>query len=520
MNRLSFAAILLLGGCSAVYDIRIVGGTVYDGSGGPGVRADVGLIGDRIVAVGELAGHPAKRRIEASGKVVCPGFIDLHTHSDDPILEDGLRANLSYLTQGCTAVVTGNCGSGHVDVAAYFERLRRQGAGTHVAHLLPHGSIREKAMGGSFNRDPTDEERKKMEALVEQGMRDGAFGLTTGLIYTPGTYAKTEEIVELAKVVARFGGLYASHIRNEGDSLLDAVKEALDIGERAGCPVHISHFKAGGPANWGKVKDAAILIEAARARGQRVTCDQYPYAASSTSLAAMLIPAWAREGRDEDLVRRLDDPEAGPKIRKAVAEALEKRRGPETIVLARYRANETWNGLNLAEAAKSAGKDAVEVVIEIQRNGGAQAIGFGMSEEDVRFVMTLAYVATASDGSSKRPDETRPHPRSYGTFSRKIGRYSIEQDVLPLSQAIRSATGLPADILSLRDRGYLRPGFFADIAVFDPAAFRDRATYADPHQYSTGVEWLFVNGVAAIENGRPTKELAGRVLRVCESRER
>jgi len=511
----AFFALLLFASCgpthpSNPYDHLILGATVFDGSGAPGFRADVAIVGDRIAAIGDLRGRLARRSVDGSGKILCPGFIDLHTHSDEPILEDGLRQNLSYLTQGCTTVVTGNCGSGHVDVADFFARLERQGAGTNVAHLVPHGSLRDKAMGGSHNRVPSAQELDKMRSLMEQGMQAGAFGMTTGLIYTPGTYAGTEEIVELAKVVARYGGFYASHIRSEGDQLLSAIEEAISIGEQAGCPVHVSHFKAAGPANWGRVREASAKIEAAKIR---VTCDQYPYRASSTSLAAMTIPAWAREGEDADLVRRLDDPEAGPKIREAIAESFVQRGGADKVLLARYRANEKWNGKRLDELVRETGTELVDLVIAILKKGGASAVSFGMCDEDVEFVMKKEYVATASDGGSKRPDESRPHPRSYGTFSRKIGHYSIERKLLSLPQAIRSATGLPAKILGLRDRGTVRVGYAADLVLFDPDTFRDHATYEDPHRYSTGVEWLWVNGQAAISEGKDTGVLAGRVLR-------
>lgn len=516
--RRALVSLLLLSACGPTrtdesFDILILGATVYDGSGAPSASFDVGIRGDRIAAIGNLRRRAALQTIDATGKVLAPGFIDLHTHSDEPILEDDLRQNLSYLTQGCTTVVTGNCGSGHVDVADFFAKVERHGAGTNVAHLLPHGSLREKAMGGSHNRAPTPEESEKLNALIEQGMKDGAFGMTTGLIYTPGTYAKTDEIVEAARVVAHHGGIYASHIRSEGDGLLSAIQEALDIGEQAGCPVHISHFKAAGPGNWGRVKEASARIEEARAKGRRVTCDQYPYRASSTSLAAMTIPTWAREGEDADLVRRLDDPEDGPKIRTAIAESFVKRGGADKLLIARYKANEEWNGKTMQDVSLETGKDVVDLVIEIQKNGGASAVSFSMCDEDVEYVLRKDYVATASDGSSKRPDESRPHPRSYGTFPRKVGHYSIERDLISLPLAIRSCSGLPADILGLRDRGYVREGYIADLVLFDPAQFRDRATYADPHQYSTGIEWLWVNGQAAIAEGHATGTLAGRAIR-------
>jgi N-acyl-D-aspartate/D-glutamate deacylase len=496
--------LLLLGAQEA--DVLIRGGLVYDGTAAEARRADVAIRGDRIVAAGA-----AKRVIDADGKIVCPGFIDLHTHSDTEILQEGLRENTSYVTQGCSTIVTGNCGGGQLDVAAYFAALEKNGAGTNVAHLVPHNAVRQEAMGGSFNRLPTPAELDAMKALVARGMEAGAFGISTGLIYTPGTYAKTDELAALAE--AARGGLYASHIRSEGDDLTGAVAEAIEIGRRSGAPVHISHFKASGPPNWGKVKEAAALVERARAEGRRVTADQYPYVASSTSLAAMVIPTWAREGKQEDLIKRLDDPEAGPKIRAAIVRAFAERGGGDTIKIAGFKADPSYNGRSIAELARATGREPADVAIDIQRRGGAGAVSFGMCDADVEFVMTRDYVATASDGSSKRPDGTVPHPRSYGTFPRKIGLYALEKKVLPLGQAVRSCTGLPASILGLKDRGTIAEGAFADVVIFDPARLRDRATYENPHQHSAGVEWLFVNGTAVVAEGKPTGALPGRPLR-------
>ncbi len=494
-------------------DVLILGGRVHDGRNRPELRADVAIRGDRIVAIGDLEAWQAPLRIDARDRVVCPGFIDLHSHSDSPILAKKTRENLSYLTQGCTTVVTGNCGGGKIDVADYLGRIDKNGAGTNVAHLLPHGSIRSRAMGGSFDRAATDEELARMRALFERGMREGAFGMSTGLIYAPGRFASTDEVVACASVVAAHGGMYASHIRSEGDGLVDAVKEAIDIGRRAGCAVHVSHMKASVPSNWGKVREAAALIETARGEGLAVTADQYPYIASSTSLAALVFPGWALAGTNADLVRRLDDEVDGPKIRAAIRHAFERRGGYDKILIASYAREPRWSGLSIEAAARLANEDPVELVCRMQRSGRVSAVAFSMCEDDVRFVMQQPWVATASDGSSKVTDATRPHPRSYGTFPRKIGRYALEAGVVTLEAAIHSCTGLPADILGLEDRGRLEVDSFADIVVFDPVTLRDRATYKDPHRLSVGVEWLFVNGQAAIAKGEATGRNAGRALR-------
>ncbi|HEX5442398.1 MAG TPA: amidohydrolase family protein, partial [Pirellulales bacterium] len=447
--------------------------------------------------------------IDCRGCVICPGFIDLHNHSDRSILEPATRANVNFVTQGCTTIITGNCGFGPIEVGAYLDAVDRNGSGTNVGHLLPHGALRA-AVLGSERRAATADELAKMESLAEQAMREGAWGMSTGLIYVPGTYAETDELVKVASVVARRQGVYASHIRNEGTGLIDAVREALAIGERSGAAVHISHLKSSGRNAWGQVRVAADLIGRARAAGQTVTADQYPYVASSTSLEAMLFPAWAREGGRGQLAARMDDAEQAAKIRQAVAEELAAH---GRIVLASCEERPEWVGSSLDEIAAREHRDVLEVALEIQRLGGAGAIHFGMDEQDVRYVMGLPWVATASDGGATLPGPEHPHPRSFGTFSRKIGRYAAEEQVISLTAAIRSATGLPADILGLADRGYLRVGYWADVAVFDPAEFRDRATFDNPYQYSAGVRYVFVAAQPAVFDGVATGGLFGRSLR-------
>jgi N-acyl-D-amino-acid deacylase len=503
---------LLLAADPVPADIVLKGGTVYDGSGQPGRVADVAIKDDKVVAVGTFAVAGAPKVIDCAGLVVAPGFIDLHTHSDNPLQTAPTRHNLSYAYQGLTTAVTGNCGAGPSDVAGYFAALEKGGVGCNVIHQVPHNDVRRKVMG-NVNRPPTADELEKMKALVDQGMRDGAFGLATGLIYNPGTYSKTDELIELAKVAAAHGGHYASHIRDEGAGLLDAIQEAITIGREAKLPVHISHIKASGRRNWGKAADAIRLIESARAAGQVVTADQYPYVASSTSLTAMVVPTRYREGNTADFRKRLDDPDRGPELRKAIERLIDGREGGRTLRIASYRPKPEWQGKDLVAIADLEGKPVIDVVVEMLRNGDPSAVSFGMSEEDVRLYMKRPWVATASDGGSKVPDSTVPHPRSYGTFPRKIGRYAIEEKVISLEQAIRSASGLPADILRLTDRGYLKPGQFADVVAFDPKSFRDTATFDQPHQYATGVRLLLVNGKAAIEDGKATNALPGRVLR-------
>ncbi len=512
LATLTFLALLPAAEPAVQADIVIHGATLYDGTGQPGRIGDLAVRGDRIVAVGTFTAGGKPRIIDGNGLIVAPGFIDLHTHSDMPLTQTASKANLCYLLQGVTTVVTGNCGSGPADVADYFRKLESGGVGSNVIHQVPHNDVRRKVMGNA-NRLPTEEELKKMEALVDQGMKDGAWSLSTGLIYNPGTYARTDELIALAKVAARHGGFYASHIRNEGTGVLAAIEEALTIGREAKLPVHISHLKASGRKVWGKAADEVALIEQARARGQPVTADQYPYTASSTSLSATVVPPQFREGSSKDFLARLDDPEQGPRIRKAIEANLDGAVGGKALRIARYSDRPGWNGKDLATIATVEKKSPLEIVLEIERNGGAQIVNFGMSEEDVRLIMKQEFVATASDGSSQVPSNTVPHPRSYGCFARKIGRYAVAEKIITLEHAIRSASGLPADVLKLPDRGYLKPGYFADVVVFDPETFIDRATFDKPHQYATGVRFLLVNGKLAVDQGKYMDALAGRVLR-------
>ena len=519
MRRNTIAAILLLV-CSAglarsaepvAADVLLVGGTIHDGTGREGVVGDVAIRGDRVVAVGTFETKSAGWRIDCRGLVVMPGAIDLHNHSDRQVVAPGTRANINYLMQGCTTVVTGNCGSGPVDVGEYYSKINRAGAGTNVIHLLPHGSLRRQVLG-SDRRPATPEELEEMRSLVEKAMADGAWGMSTGLIYVPGTYADTDELVALAEVVARHKGIYASHIRNENVRLLAAVDEAMEIGRRAGLPVHVSHFKSSGRESWGLVRRAAERIAAARKDGQKVTADQYPYIASSTSLDATGIPTWARAGGRKELIRRLDDKQVGVKLRTAIAENLSRKDNGQVLKIARYAARPDWVGRSVAEIAEAEKLTTVEVAVQVARSGGAAIVNFSMSEDDVRQIMQLPWVATASDGRAYLPGADRPHPRSYGTFARKLGHYAIREKVLGLAAAVRSMTGLPAEILGLTDRGVLRAGAVADVAVFDPQAIRDAATFEDPHQYSEGFRYVFVNGRPAVFRGKSTGALAGRAV--------
>lgn len=490
-------------------DLVLKGGTLYDGSGGTGVVGDLAIAKGKVVGFGKFKHGNVSQTIDCRGLAITPGFIDLHSHSDSPITQPATRANVNFVTQGCTTVVTGNCGFGPVDVAAYLKKIDTQGAGTNVAHLLPQGSLREEVMQKTA-RDPSSDELERMRALADRAMRDGAWGMATGLIYVPGTYTKTEELIELAKVVASHGGIYASHIRNEGKQLPQAVEEALEIGRKADLPVHLSHFKASGREAWGSLHLAIELVEQARREGRLITADQYPYTASSTTLEATLLPAWSREGGRKEIERRLADKEDRERIRRAVADRLN---GHVRIQIAGYSPRRDWIGRSLEEIAAVDNRPIVDVVLEIEERGGARIVNFGMHEDDVRLAMKLPWVATASDGSAKIPDGDQPHPRNFGTFPRKLGRYVREEKVISLEQAIRSCTGLAADVLHMPERGYLREGYAADVVAFDPKVIADRADYDQPYHYSTGIRYVFVGGVPTLFEGVPTGALPGRALR-------
>ena len=493
-------------------EVLLKGGLVVDGTGAPGRAADVLIRDGRVVAVGAVEAGPGVRVVDAAGLVVAPGFIDLHSHSDGPIVAEATRDNRNFQLQGVTTVVTGNCGGGTLEVAPYFERVDRDGAGTNVIHLVPLGDVRRAVLGTADVRADAAQLRSMVE-IVERQMAAGAWGVSSGLIYVPSRYADLAELVALAQVAARHGGIYASHIRDEGAGLLASIDEALAVGAGSGAPVHVSHLKATGKANWGLTDAACRRIEAARAAGRKVTADQYPYVASSTSLAAMVIPDWALRGDSAAFAKIADDPAEGARLRSAIGSDLAGRDGGASIRIARFRPEPSFAGKDLEALAHERGISAVELVVDIQKRGGAQAISFGMSEDEVRAVMKKPYVATASDGSAHRPGQgDRPHPRTYGTFPRKF-RYALDDRLMTLEEAVRSCSGLPAEILGLADRGTIRVGAAADLVVFDPATFRDRATFDDPTRYASGVRYLFVNGVAVVDGGEPQPALPGRAIR-------
>jgi N-acyl-D-amino-acid deacylase len=513
VSLLALASFLLLPTptCLAVdADILLRGGTIYDGTGSEGTTGNVAIQGERIVAVGDFEIGDVGRTIDCTGLIIAPGFIDLHTHCDSSIVKPATRNNMNYLTQGCTTVVTGNCGGGKGDIAKFLDGVDTDGAGTNIAHLVPQGNVRQKVLGKKM-RPATADEIAKMHELIDEGMRAGAWGMSTGLIYAPGCFAQVDELAELAKRVKLHGGIYATHIRSEEDRLLEAIEEAVEVGRRADIPVHIAHFKSNGKPNWGHLRDAVAMIDDARKTGVRVTADQYPYTACATSLDSILLPHdQIPEGRYNVIKRMKADPEFDKMIRELIRSQLSLTR---TIALSACKTSK-WRGRHLAEIAEAEDMDIVDLVVKLHEQGGAKAVSFSMNEDDVLFGMTVPWVATGSDGSGHKagPGGTF-HPRSFGTFPRKIGLYTMQRNVIPLGAAIRSCTGLPADILGLPERGYLKRNMVADIVVFDPKSYIDNATFEEPAAHSTGVCYLFLAGNAAIDGGKPSDKLYGRALR-------
>ncbi len=487
------------------YDLLIVGGTVYDGSDNPPRQRNIAVIADRIATIDAAPDARAARRIDATGFIVAPGFIDPHTHALDDLLNDATKANANYLTQGVTTVIVGNDGGGVPDLEQSLSTMRTQGIGTNVAFFVGHGEVRDRVMGLE-NRAPTDDELDRRRALVEEQMRAGALGLSTGLYYTPGSFADTDEVVELAKVAARFGGIYDSHLRDESSysiGLSGAVEEAITIAEEAGIPAHIAHFKALGRDVWGKSGDVIARIEAARERGLDITADQYPYRASGTSFRSALIPTWVRADSDDAMFERLANPDLADRIREEMAANLERRGGADTLLVT--AADSEWRGKTLEEIAASLDADPLDAAIEVVRSGDPSIASFNMNLDDVHAIALQDWVMTGSDGSAG-------HPRKYGTYPTVYRDMVVEAGLFSVQRFVHRSSGLVADTLRLCDRGYLEEGRKADIVVIDLDDYRPVADFENPAALATGVVHAFVNGEPAIEDGALTAELPGEIV--------
>ena len=497
-------------------DILIKNGKIIDGTGNSWTLGDIAVKDNKIVARGHLNSWTATKTIDATGLIVSPGFIDVHTHIEDLEKKDPEANN--FLFDGVTTVITGNCGVSKTDIKKYFNYIDNLKMSINVGSLVGHNDVR-KAVMGTANRVPTEDEMQKMEAIVEKAMQEGAVGFSTGLIYIPGTYSKTEEVVRLAKAAAKYNGVYTSHIRSEGDSVVIAVNEALDIARKARIPVEISHYKLVGEQNWGRSKETIPLIIKAREEGIDATIDQYPYTASSTNLGTML-PSWVLADSQDSIVARLANPNIRKRITNIMLKGL-KKRGLDHFsyaVVANYKADKSYNGKSIEEVNTMLGKahtaeEEANTVMDMVSNGGSSMIFHGMCEEDVKAIMQYPFNMFASDGGIRVMGEGVPHPRSYGTNARVLGKYVREQKVISLEEAIRRMTSLPAQKFQLKNIGLLSEGFNADITIFDENTINDLSTFDNPHQYSVGVKYVIVNGMLTLNDGKHTGARNGKTIR-------
>lgn len=522
------------------FDIIIKNGSVLDGISDSAIKADLGVVGDRIEVLGNLEPNSAKTVIDATDKIVSPGFIDIHSHTDLELLINPKAE--SKIRQGVTTELSGNCGGSMfphkktltqyekaikknlgidfswTDLEGYHDLMEKRGTAVNHATLVGQGTVRQHVLG-SDRRAPTSDEMNTMKSLVAEAMEQGALGISTGLEYTPDRFSYTEEIIELCRIVSKFDGFYATHTRSEDTELLEAVGEAIHISEKAELPLQISHLKAAGRVNYYKIPMVLDLIEGARKRGLDATADRYPYTAFATSLSIMF-PIWALDGGQKRFVERLKDKDLRAKMKE---ETLVKAKGNNSwesmlIQSVNNESNRPLVGKYLLEAAENAHKDPYEFVCEllISEGGDLSIIGFGMSEENTALILKHPLVMLGSDGVALAPygklGEGIPHPRNYGSFPRFLGKYVREEKLLPLPEAIKKMTSMPAKKMGLIKRGTLSKGCFADIVIFDPNTVADLATYTEPAQYSKGIDTVIVNGTVVIDRGKHSGELPGKIL--------
>jgi len=507
-------------------DVLIRNARIVDGTGSPWFISDVAVADGRISALGRNLDVDADTIIDAGGRVLTPGFIDVHTHVESSPRSAGLvdipRAD-NFLLDGVTTIITGNCGGSEIDIAGYERSLH--GLGINVATFIGHNTVRREVVGLD-DRAPTDAEMREMKAIVEKAMQDGAVGFSTGLLYVPGTYAETAEVVELAKVAAQYGGVYTTHIREQGAMLHESLIEAITIGKEAGLPVQISHLKVKGPSRWGTIGAAIELIDSYRAEGVDVVVDAYPYARASTNLGVNL-PRWAVAGSASDIAGRIEDPDTNERIVAGMKDLLDDGGYPDYsfATVARYIPNESYNGMNITEINRlREGEPNIDgeitTILDMMVEGGEAGVSQGasmvyhyMSDEDVDTIYRYPNAAVASDGGVIEPGVGLPHPRSYGTNARVFADYVRKRHVMTLEDAVRRMTSLPARTFSFHDRGIVRPGFVADLVLFDPEKVQDNATFENPHQFSDGFDYVIVNGQVAVANGEPTDVRAGRFVK-------
>lgn len=498
------------------YDLIIKGGKIIDGSSSPFFVADIGIKGKKIKKIGFIDEKDGKKVINAETLFVAPGFIDVHTHTEKILLRPSIE---NYLFQGVTTVISGNCGSHEFPLKEFFKKLKDKKISVNFGSLVGHNTIREKVMG-KRNAEPTDEEMRRMEILLEQELKAGGLGLSTGLEYIPGAYSKTDELVRLGKIVSKYHGIYATHMRNEDAMIKPAIEEAIRIGEENRIPVEISHIKLCSEEVWGKLDLIIEPVESARKRGVEIFMDQYPYLHTSTGISIM-IPSYALEGGLEKFKERVQSQHFREKIRNEIAQkrlTSSKIDKLKNIIIANYDKNPDYNGKSLEEILTMKGekaevKNASELIIEIVENGDASAVFLQMTDDDVKALMKLSYVSIASDGGVQFPGKGFPHPRSYGTFPRVISKYVKEEKVLSLEHAIRKMTSLPAQVFRIKERGLIKEGFFADLVIFDFEKIKDNATFQNPHQYPSGIVYVIVNGKVVAEKGKHTGEYPGAIIK-------
>lgn len=498
------------------YDVLIKNGKVLDGTGNSWYYADIAVKDGKIVLIQKDLGTNAKKLIDAKGLIVAPGFIDVHTHIEGNEPETPTADN--FIFDGVTTVVTGNCGSSNVDMAKYFRFIDSLRLSINVASLIGHNDVRKSVMGKA-NRDATDAELLQMENLVEKAMKDGAVGLSTGLIYIPGTYSKTSEVVALAKAASKYGGVYATHMRDEGDSVTQAIEEAIQIGKLASIPVEISHFKLSGQQNWGRSNITIPMIIEARKQGIDVTIDQYPYTASSTSMSTLIPDEILADGQDS-VSARLNNREIKKIVMKKMMQKLKNRKLKHYsyAMVAYFKPDTTLNGksieaINLIKGRKHHAKEEMQTIFDMMQQGGAGMVFHGMSEEDVKNIMQYPYNMFASDAGIRQFGQGAPHPRGYGTNARVLAKYVREEKLITLEEAIRRMTALPAQKFHLKDRGLLKEGMAADIVVFDEQSVTDMATFEKPHQYAKGFNYVLVNGEVVVDEGKHTGIRSGQGLK-------
>ncbi|MEO6612728.1 MAG: D-aminoacylase [Chitinophagaceae bacterium] len=497
-------------------DILITNGKIIDGTGNNWYYGNIAVKDGKITRVGRDLNMTARKTIDAGGLIVAPGFIDVHTHLEGDEKSDPNATN--FILDGVTTCITGNCGSSNTDIGKYLRWIDSLKLSINVATLVGHNDVRKKVMGRA-NRDATPDEMKQMEAIVDKAMKDGAVGLSTGLIYIPGTFTKTPEIVDLAKIAARYNGVYASHMRDEGDSVTYSIEEALTIGREAKIPVEISHFKLSGQQNWGRSRVTVPMIEAARKEGIEVTIDQYPYTASSTSISTLIPDEVLADGQDS-IRARLLRPDTRKYVISSMLGRLKKRKLKHFsyAVVAYYSPDTTYNGksieqINLMKGRKHKAKEEALTVIDIMMDGGASAVFHGMSEEDIKRIMQYPFNMFASDATIRTFGFGMPHPRGYGTNARVLAKYVREEKIISLEEAVRRMTSLPAQKFQLKDRGLLREGYAADIVIFDEKEVQDVSTFDKPHAYSKGFHYVIVNGVLTVDQEKHTGARAGKALK-------